>query len=599
MKLLYTLAIITVWQCTLYAQLNATISSVNPTCAGNNGSATVTATGGTNYTYKWSTGATTPTITGLGAGTYTVTVYSAGGVKWDTVYFETFEGAHNWTLNTPTGTNGTDNNYWVVSDAESGMPPGSCSAGYMGNQTLHVTSVSQFLPGATYDAGGLCGLLYCPQTNMAATSPNISTVGKTNLVLRIDFIGGGQGTIDNASLHLSNNGGTTFNTLDNSLKSSNSGCGSGEGRWTQRSYLLNNTYAGINNLRIRFNWTNNDDGIGTDPSVAVNNILLRDSIPLAGDSVVRTVTLTSPQSPQIQTSGVVLTSPSCGQANGGISGLSVSGGTAPYIVQWLNASGGVVGSGYSLTNVPGGLYIFEVTDANLCKDTAQFNLVSGGSLPPFTLTITKTIFCPGDSSQLCAPANYASYLWSNGATTQCIWVKNAGNYKCTVTDVNNCTGVSNTQVVNLYNVPPVSITIKGDTLSTQGGVSYQWFFNGNPVIGATGPKLIATASGQYAVLVIDENGCQNISEPVNVTVSSVAAIHAGVIRINPNPFEEFIRIRCGVCTTDEISLYDLQGRRLPVSVTQLGDEYVLHTSSLVTGVYVLNVKDTSHRVVKR
>lgn len=56
-------------------------SSNNSSCFGaNNGSATVTASGGVApYTYQWSNNATTATVTGLVAGTYTVTVTGASG----------------------------------------------------------------------------------------------------------------------------------------------------------------------------------------------------------------------------------------------------------------------------------------------------------------------------------------------------------------------------------------------------------------------------------------------------------------------------------------------------------------------------------------
>lgn len=598
MQYFYLSIILLMYSTCANAQLSATMSSTNPTCANNNGTAGVTATGGNGYTYKWSTGATSASLTGLSAGTYTVTVYSAGGTQWDTVYFETFEGVHNWTLNTSTGTNGADNNYWVVGDDESGMSIGTCGAGGQSNKTLHITSVAQFAAGAAYDAGGLCGLLYCPQTNMAASSPNINTTGKTNLVLQYDFIGAGQGTVDNASTLLSSNGGANYTTLDASLKSNNSGCGI-QGKWTQRSYSLNTSYNGVSNLRIRFNWTNNDDGVGTDPSVAINNVLLRDSIPTQGDSVVKTVTLTLPAGPDIASAGAILTSPYCGQANGSISGLSISGGSTPYSVQWLNGSGGVVGNGYSLTNVPGGFYVFEVTDASQCKDTVQFSLISNGSLPPFNLTLSKTIFCPGDSSQLCAPANYASYQWSNGATTSCIWVKSAGNYKCTVSDQNNCTGVSNTQPVNLYNVPQVSISIKGDTLTAFGGVSYQWFFNGNPVIGATSATLIATANGTYAVLLIDENGCSNISEPVNVVISAIEHPVAEGLQISPNPFSEYVSLQCHMCNTEKVVLYDRVGSVVLSTSFSDGNEVKLSTATLPRGVYFVRIGEKVFKLTKQ
>ncbi len=65
---------------TIYPLLSAAISGrINVSCNGGaNGSATVTASGGTSpYTYSWSNSQTTQTATGLSAGTYTVTVTDA------------------------------------------------------------------------------------------------------------------------------------------------------------------------------------------------------------------------------------------------------------------------------------------------------------------------------------------------------------------------------------------------------------------------------------------------------------------------------------------------------------------------------------------
>ncbi|NDJ00142.1 hypothetical protein GWA97_13745, partial [Flavobacterium sp. LaA7.5] len=58
----------------------AAVVDNNETCANNDGAATAGVTGGTSgYTYLWSNGATTASITGLIAGTYTVTVTDANG----------------------------------------------------------------------------------------------------------------------------------------------------------------------------------------------------------------------------------------------------------------------------------------------------------------------------------------------------------------------------------------------------------------------------------------------------------------------------------------------------------------------------------------
>lgn len=56
------------------------VVGVDPTCTGDaDGSATVSALNGGPFTYLWSTGATTETVTGLTAGTYTVEVFNACG----------------------------------------------------------------------------------------------------------------------------------------------------------------------------------------------------------------------------------------------------------------------------------------------------------------------------------------------------------------------------------------------------------------------------------------------------------------------------------------------------------------------------------------
>jgi hypothetical protein len=62
-----------------FAGATISASKVNATCGQPNGSATVTATGGTDISYKWSNNATTATIANLATGTYTVTVTANGG----------------------------------------------------------------------------------------------------------------------------------------------------------------------------------------------------------------------------------------------------------------------------------------------------------------------------------------------------------------------------------------------------------------------------------------------------------------------------------------------------------------------------------------
>ncbi|MEL6254988.1 MAG: T9SS type A sorting domain-containing protein [Bacteroidota bacterium] len=66
---------------TINPELTTTIGTTNAACGANDGTATVTASGTAPYTYAWSTGATTATVTGLAAGIYTVTTSDANGCE--------------------------------------------------------------------------------------------------------------------------------------------------------------------------------------------------------------------------------------------------------------------------------------------------------------------------------------------------------------------------------------------------------------------------------------------------------------------------------------------------------------------------------------
>ena len=62
------------------SDIDVNVETVNITCGSVDGQATATATGGTApYTYAWSTGDVTATVTGLPAGVFTVTVTDVNG----------------------------------------------------------------------------------------------------------------------------------------------------------------------------------------------------------------------------------------------------------------------------------------------------------------------------------------------------------------------------------------------------------------------------------------------------------------------------------------------------------------------------------------
>ncbi len=180
-------------------------------------------------------------------------------------------------------------NVWYVSGAECGNASGACGTDCGSTDTsLHIGSTSMGDNGATYDAGGWCPYLGDPgsQTNIRCESPNINTTtaGSNAITLRFNYIHFGQGVTDRCQLYYSINGGASWLVLENPIPKA--GCcggacnGSRQGLWTARSYALPATCNNLTNFKIAFNWINNDDMGGLDPSFAVDDIVLQYTVPL-------------------------------------------------------------------------------------------------------------------------------------------------------------------------------------------------------------------------------------------------------------------------------------------------------------------------------
>lgn len=184
-----------------------------------------------------------------------------------------------WTQ-TITGTEGTDPNMWYVSCAENGHTSGICGTGCAAASStatlasLHVGSNPNSMGdvGAAYDAGGLCGILTCPETSRRIESPviNCSAINQP-IGVSFNYISAGSPPSDLCNLWYYN--GSTWTLLQAIPPTINSSC-SGQGLWTNITIALPASAIGNANVKIGFEWKNNDDGAGTDPSFAVDDVML-------------------------------------------------------------------------------------------------------------------------------------------------------------------------------------------------------------------------------------------------------------------------------------------------------------------------------------
>ncbi|HEX6098737.1 MAG TPA: hypothetical protein VF432_20645 [Thermoanaerobaculia bacterium] len=202
--------------------------------------------------------------------------------------------------------------------------------------------------------------------------------------------------------------------------------------------------------------------------------------------------------------------------------------TAPAADTWLWSNGA---TSQSITVDGSGTYFVTATNASGCSATSNPVVVTENAVPatPSIAASGPTTFCAGGSVTLTAPAGF-TYLWSNGATTQSIAVTASGSHSVTVTNANGCSATSEPVAVTVNANPETPVVTAGGpttfceggsvTLTAPAGFTYLWSN------GATTQSINADASGSYSVTVTNASGCSATSNPVVVTENAAPATPA-------------------------------------------------------------------------
>jgi PKD repeat protein len=284
-----------------------------------------------------------------------------------------FAGANGTWTTTATGANDNSANTFFISATER-IDANGCGIGCGGSnsRTLHLGNVAvagliAADGGATYNAGGLCGFgNICVITNLRAESPVINCAGRTNVELSFDYIEFGQGTVDNATLWYYD--GSVWSLLVDLPKTTccGGGCnGTNQGLFTNYTLSLPASANNNPNVKIGFNWVNNDDGVGTDPSFAVDNITLSAAGATVCPSYSPVVYINQPAPMQLFV--LKFSEITCNGAEDGAIEVQVAGGQTPYSFLWSNG----VPFSANLDLGPGE-YTVTVTDFNGCEIEQTF-----------------------------------------------------------------------------------------------------------------------------------------------------------------------------------------------------------------------------------
>ncbi|MBW8048946.1 MAG: T9SS type A sorting domain-containing protein [Cytophagales bacterium] len=219
-----------------------------------------------------------------------------------------------------------------------------------------------------------------------------------------------------------------------------------------------------------------------------------------------------------------------------------------------------------------GTYFDTLTATTGCDSIITTNL----TVLPIAGSTLDTSICQGDS--LLAGGEYQT-------TT--------GTYYDTTNAANGCDSViTTTLTVNPLPAKP-TITPGGNELASSTAVAYQWYYYDTLISGATLQFYTATNSGFYSVMITDAFGCDSISDPVFVDITSVNELtlfNNLIIYPNPNTGEFTVEIyelrpdKSGY----ELRVYNILGNEI-IKFKILDEKSKIDLSSYAKGIYTLKI----------
>ncbi|MGB4850623.1 MAG: Calx-beta domain-containing protein, partial [Saprospiraceae bacterium] len=229
--------------------------------------------------------------------------------------------------------------------------------------------------------------------------------------------------------------------------------------------------------------------------------------------------------------------------NGAVTGsidLTASGGNPVYTYDWSNdGPESPDNDPEDLTGLAAGTYTVTVTDVNGCTKTSSATITQP---PALVLSTTQlNVQCNGaatgsiDLTVIAGTPGY-SYVWSTGQTTQDRTGLIAGTYTVTVTDANGCTKTSSATItqptailLSTMQVDPtcggvpngsIDLTVSGGSP----GYTYDWSNDGPENPDNDPQDLSGLVAGTYMVTVTDVNGC---TKTTSVTLSQATSLSIG------------------------------------------------------------------------
>ncbi|PSR04639.1 MAG: hypothetical protein BRD50_03180 [Bacteroidetes bacterium SW_11_45_7] len=188
------------------------------------------------------------------------------------------------------------------------------------------------------------------------------------------------------------------------------------------------------------------------------------------------------------------------------------------------------------------------------------------------------ILCANDTITITTSSPFANYQWNTGDTTRELTVSDTGEYSVAVSDSLGCADTSSS--IHITNSPTILRTLcsdgqatfcAGDSVELSLLGSYQSYHWSN---GDTSESLTTDQPGQYWVMATNQNGCQGVSDTIQVKEIT--------------PVKPVIQQEKDLLTTGSFSSYQWYRDRLPI---QGADQSTLAVQD--SGTYYVQVTDSN------
>ncbi len=161
-----------------------------------------------------------------------------------------------------------------------------------------------------------------------------------------------------------------------------------------------------------------------------------------------------------------------------------------------------------------------------------------------------------------------------------------------MTDIQSMSGIIG-QTTCTENVLPVITENTGALISSVSGISYQWFYEGNPINNSNSISILPTLTGNYIVEVTYTDGCTRLSAIHFYAIVGLEE-YTNNYSISPNPTNGIVSIKSNKSGIVHVEIFDVFGK--VISTTDTSDK--IDMSYLNNGIYFLSIEGIKYRIIK-